>query len=109
MSPQSGLFFAAAEAGPSDSDWPLTANTQEKDGCNFTDGDGLYKRAAEITGLSESALQTYKSMADSFQLCLRKQELGFSHHREAASIKQIATDADGRLYGLRSRKFVTTL
>lgn len=61
-------------------------------------GDGLYKRAAEITGLSESHLRTYQSIADRFQLCLRKHNLGWSHHNEAASIKTIGTDADGKLF-----------
>ena len=63
-------------------------------------GDGLYDRAAEITGLSESILQTYKSMSDSFELCLRKQDLGYSHHKEVASIKQIV-EKGGKLGGVR--------
>ena len=41
-------------------------------------GGGLYKRAAEITGISESALQQYKSMADRFELCTRVQNLAYA-------------------------------
>ena len=60
-------------------------------------GDGLYKRAAEITGLSESALQQFKSMTGRFQICLRKQGLSFQHHEEVQGIKRITTDDNGKL------------
>ena len=36
-------------------------------------------------------------MADKFQICNRLQGLSWKHHDTAASIKQIATDADGTL------------
>lgn len=60
-------------------------------------GDGLYKRAAEITGLDESTLRNYVWLSTAFELSLRRDKLSHRHHKEAASIKQIATDADGTL------------
>jgi N6-adenosine-specific RNA methylase IME4 len=47
-------------------------------------GDGLYKRAAEITGLTEGTL--------------RNDKLRWYHHSEVASIKQIADDKKGKLF-----------
>ena len=38
-------------------------------------GDGLYKRAAEITGQSARTLEDYKRMSDQFQFTLRNVEL----------------------------------
>ena len=60
-------------------------------------GDGLYKRAAEITGLAQNTLEIYKHVANQFEFLNRFKELTWKHHREAASIKQIAED-DGKLY-----------
>ncbi|MBM4076211.1 MAG: hypothetical protein FJ267_11280 [Planctomycetes bacterium] len=48
-------------------------------------GDGLYKRAAEITGLTEDSLRGFASMASRFELCLRKHNLSFQHHKEVQS------------------------
>ena len=61
-------------------------------------GDGLYKRAAEITGLDESTLRTFASIAGRFELLLRNNKLTYNHHKEAGSIKQIAQDKKGKLY-----------
>jgi len=61
-------------------------------------GDGLYKRAAEITGLAEQTLRLHSSMAGQFELLTRINTLSYQHHREVASIKLIATDDDGKLY-----------
>lgn len=60
-------------------------------------GDGLYKRAAEITGLAEGTLRDFVWMAGAFELSSRKDNLSFKHHKEVASIKFIATDDDGKL------------
>ena len=61
-------------------------------------GDGLYKRAADITGLSEETLKQYKWLSEGFELCNRLHELTWKHHREAASIKLISEDKKGKLY-----------
>ena len=61
-------------------------------------GDGLYKRAAEITGLSEGTLRNFASMTGMFELSRRRDNLTFRHHQEVASVKLIATDDDGLLY-----------
>lgn len=61
-------------------------------------GDGLYKRAAEITGQAEQTLRLHASMAGQFELLMRVNNLSYQHHREAASVKQIAEDEDGLLY-----------
>jgi len=60
-------------------------------------GDGLYKRAAEITGLTEGTLMSFASMSTAFELSLRRENLCYGHHKEVQGIKQIATDADGTL------------
>ena len=60
-------------------------------------GDGLYKQAAEITGLSSQTLMDFASIAGRFEFSLRHENLAYQHHKEAASIKQIATDDDGKL------------
>jgi len=61
-------------------------------------GDGLYKRAAEITGLSYETLKQYKWLSEEFELCNRLHVLTWKHHREVASIKLIAEDKYGKLY-----------
>ena len=61
-------------------------------------GDGLYKRAAEITGLDESTLRTFASVAGRYELLLRNNKLTYNHHKETASVKLIATDKKGKLY-----------
>ena len=61
-------------------------------------GDGLYKRAAEITGLREQTLRLHASMAGQFELLMRINNLSYQHHREVASIEQIAEHDDGKLY-----------
>lgn len=52
-------------------------------------GDGLYKRAAEITGQSEGMLRQYASLSSQFKLLARTNNLSYRHHYEVASIKQI--------------------
>ena len=47
-------------------------------------GDGLYKRAAEITGLNEGTLRDFKYLAGCFELSVRTDKLSWRHHREAA-------------------------
>lgn len=61
-------------------------------------GDGLYKRAAEITGQDETTLRTFASIAGRFELLLRNNKLTYNHHKEVASIKLIGTDAKGKLF-----------
>jgi hypothetical protein len=61
-------------------------------------GDGLYKRAAEITGLVEQTLRHHASMSDQFELLRRRNNLSFYHHCEVASLKQIAEGTDGKLH-----------
>jgi len=61
-------------------------------------GDGLYKRAAEITGLGSQALENYAWLARLFEISTRVETLGWTHHREVASIKQIAAKKNGKLY-----------
>jgi len=60
-------------------------------------GDGLYKQAAEIIGLTPNVLEHYASLSRCFEHCLRKQDLTYSHHKEAASIKRIIKDKKGKL------------
>ena len=43
-------------------------------------GDRLYKRAAEITGLTEGTLQVYASVSRNFELLTRVKGLTFKHH-----------------------------
>jgi len=61
-------------------------------------GDGLYKRAAEITGQSEGTLRQYAHLSSQFELLARTNNLSYRHHYEVASIKQIAEHEDGKLY-----------
>jgi len=61
-------------------------------------GDGLYKRAAEITGLNAGTLRDYAWVSGEFELSLRKDKLTYNHHKEVASVKQISEDEDGKLF-----------
>ena len=61
-------------------------------------GDGLYKRAAEITGLDQGTLRSFASLASSFQLSRRRDKLSYGHHKESQGIKLIATDDNGKLH-----------
>ena len=61
-------------------------------------GDGLYRRAAEITGLTEGTLMNFASMSRAFQISARAENLSYRHHYEAASIKTIGTDEAGGLF-----------
>ena len=60
-------------------------------------GDGLYKRAAEITGQTAGTLMSYASMSSAFEFSLRRENLCYGHHKEVQGLKQIATDDDGKL------------
>lgn len=60
-------------------------------------GDGLYQEASKILGLDENQLRHYKSLSDTLELCLRKHDLSWSHHKEVSSIKKIVTNKNGKL------------
>lgn len=60
-------------------------------------GDGLYKRAAEITGLDPRYLENLKQISDRFEITHRCVDLTWAHHRETASLKQIVTGNNGLL------------
>jgi hypothetical protein len=60
-------------------------------------GDRLYERAAGILHVEESTLRNYKYMAEVLQLSLRNDKLGWHHHYEVASLKQIRERPDGKL------------
>jgi len=63
-----------------------------------------YRRAAEITGLDESTLRTFVSIAGRFELLSRNNKLTYNHHKEAASLKRISTDKKGKLYQNEPKK-----
>lgn len=46
----------------------------------------VYDELEEITGLDRSTLWNYKSVAANVDSSLRNEDLGFSHHREVASL-----------------------
>ena len=52
--------------------------------------------AAEITGLDESTLRTFSSVAGRFELLLRNNKLTYNHHKEVASVKEIHEDSKTR-------------
>ena len=59
--------------------------------------DGLYDRAAKITGLDDGTLRQFASMADNFELLSRDNNLSYTHHKEVASIKPIIELRNGKL------------
>ena len=59
--------------------------------------DGLYDRAAKITGLDDGTLRQFASMADNFELLWRHNNLSYTHHKEVASIKPIIELRNGKL------------
>jgi N6-adenosine-specific RNA methylase IME4 len=61
-------------------------------------GDGLYKKAQEITGLDSGTLRQFASLSSRFELLSRNNNLTFKHHREVASIKLTGTKADDTLF-----------
>ena len=61
-------------------------------------GDGLYKKAAEITGLSANTLMSFASLSSAFELSLRRENLCYGHHKEVQGIKLIAEGDDGKLH-----------
>ena len=52
-------------------------------------GDKLYEKAALILNVEKNILEHYKSQSERFELCLRKQNLSWSHHKEVASLKPV--------------------
>lgn len=60
-------------------------------------GDGLYQKAGKILGLTESMLQSYKSVTDKFEFCKRLQNLSWNHHYQVISIKKIKEKKDDKL------------
>lgn len=61
-------------------------------------GDGLYKRANEITGLESRYLENLKQIADRFEITHRCVNLTWAHHREVASLKKIKENKKGKLF-----------
>lgn len=61
-------------------------------------GDGLYKQAAELTGMQTNTLERYASLSNTMETFIRIKDLTWSHHQEVASLKLIATADDGKLY-----------
>lgn len=61
-------------------------------------GDGLYKKAAEITGLDDGTLRNFVSISSAFELSLRNDKLRWYHHKEVASVKLVAVDDKGKLF-----------
>ena len=57
--------------------------------------DGLYEKAAAITGLKLDMLRKCKSLADRFELCSRLHNVSWAHHDEVASIKLTGEKAGG--------------
>lgn len=51
--------------------------------------DGLYEKASKILLIDDNQLRHYKSVSERFELCLRKHNLLWSHHKEVASLKHI--------------------
>lgn len=47
----------------------------------------MYKEAEEITGLENQTLRNIKSISENIELSRRRDNLGFSHHAEVASLK----------------------
>ncbi len=60
-------------------------------------GDGLYKRAAELTGMENGTLRDFASLSGQFELSVRNDSLGWHHHRIVSSVKPIVELADGKL------------
>jgi N6-adenosine-specific RNA methylase IME4 len=60
-------------------------------------GDGLYKKAAEATGLEVRYMENLKQIADQFEITHRCVDLSWAHHRETVSIKPIVELDDGTL------------
>lgn len=60
-------------------------------------GDGLYKRAAEITGLNKRTLEQYKWLSETFETSARAENLSHKHHQTVAGVKQVTTDNKGKL------------
>jgi len=60
-------------------------------------GDKLYKESARILDSEEQTLRVYKSMADTFPLLIRINNITWNHHREVSSIKKIKTLKNGKL------------
>jgi N6-adenosine-specific RNA methylase IME4 len=47
---------------------------------------GMYDDVIEETGIEKNTLKQYKNISDSIKPCTRVHELGYTHHREVASL-----------------------
>ena len=60
-------------------------------------GDGLYERAAGITGLAEKTLRMFASLSSRFGLSRRLDNLGWNHHHEVVSLRLTVKGDSGKL------------
>ncbi len=60
-------------------------------------GDGLYRKAAKLTGLNSNTLEQFASMSSRFENLCRHKDLSYEHHKQPASIKPIVEREDGTL------------
>jgi len=60
-------------------------------------GDRVYQEASKILDVEKNTLEHYKSLAERFEICIRIQNLLWSHHLEVASLKQLQRDKKGKL------------
>ncbi len=60
-------------------------------------GDGLYGKAAKLTGLNSNTLEQFASMSSRFENLCRHKDLSYEHHKQPASIKPIVEREDGTL------------
>jgi len=51
-------------------------------------GDGLYEKAERILDYDNNSLRHYKSLSERFEMCLRKHNLSWQHHKEVSSLKK---------------------
>ena len=51
-----------------------------------------------MLGMEDATLRNFASLADRFELSLRRDNLSYGHHKEVQGIKTIETSADGKLY-----------
>jgi len=60
-------------------------------------GDGLYEKAESVLGENNTRLRQYKSMSDTYKMFCRQNNVSYTHHETAASIKKTETTKDGKL------------
>jgi len=66
--------------------WSLCSKILEQKGKALQVPAKVYKRAAELTGISGATLKTYVSCANNIKLPRRNANVSFTHHMEVASI-----------------------